>query len=208
MITPNESWKSRRLLVASAIFAAAAVSASGCDHLDDIVEDILKARDGGAAPDGGPAPPPNCTVNADCRLTSDYCSVCECGARGIHDPAPGTCGVPPVQCLVPPCMNKAAICEAGRCVVKPARPSGSPCLSSSNCAANEFCTAETGTCNAPPGCDRPNVACPAVCYGTCEVPSQGERCGSKTCAAGTVCCNASCGICTPPNFACTQQACL
>jgi hypothetical protein len=35
----------------------------------------------------------------------------------------------------------------------------------------------------------------------------GAACGPKTCAAGTVCCNASCGICTPPGGACTQQVC-
>lgn len=32
-------------------------------------------------------------------------------------------------------------------------------------------------------------------------------CGSKTCAAGLVCCNASCGICAPPDGACTQMFC-
>ena len=35
----------------------------------------------------------------------------------------------------------------------------------------------------------------------------GEACGSNTCAAGQVCCNASCGICTAPGDACIQLAC-
>ena len=35
-----------------------------------------------------------------------------------------------------------------------------------------------------------------------------RACGPNTCAVGEVCCNASCGICTPPGGACTQQACL
>ncbi len=35
----------------------------------------------------------------------------------------------------------------------------------------------------------------------------GVRCGSKACAAGEVCCNASCGICTPPGAMCIQQFC-
>lgn len=44
---------------------------------------------------------------------------------------------------------------------------------------------------------------------TCAcVPEPGEPCGPVTCAAGEVCCNASCGICTPPGYFCTQQACL
>jgi hypothetical protein len=47
--------------------------------------------------------------------------------------------------------------------------------------------------------------------GTCkaEVPkcAAGEACGSVTCDAGEVCCNESCGVCTPPGGACTQQLC-
>ncbi len=38
-------------------------------------------------------------------------------------------------------------------------------------------------------------------------PQAGERCGAKTCPVGQVCCNASCGICTPPDGMCTQQFC-
>lgn len=32
-------------------------------------------------------------------------------------------------------------------------------------------------------------------------------CGAATCAAGQICCNPSCGICTPPDGMCTQQFC-
>lgn len=35
----------------------------------------------------------------------------------------------------------------------------------------------------------------------------GEPCGNNTCTDGNVCCNASCGICTPPGGACIQLAC-
>jgi hypothetical protein len=34
-----------------------------------------------------------------------------------------------------------------------------------------------------------------------------ETCGNTVCPAGQTCCNASCGICTPPGWACTQIAC-
>jgi hypothetical protein len=34
-----------------------------------------------------------------------------------------------------------------------------------------------------------------------------EPCGDVICAAGTVCCNASCGMCAPPDAACVQVAC-
>ncbi|EEH44722.2 uncharacterized protein PADG_01011 [Paracoccidioides brasiliensis Pb18] len=33
------------------------------------------------------------------------------------------------------------------------------------------------------------------------------QCGTNTCNNGDVCCNESCGICTPPGGLCTQQAC-
>jgi hypothetical protein len=35
-----------------------------------------------------------------------------------------------------------------------------------------------------------------------------ERCGSATCAAGTVCCNASCGICARPGEGCILLECV
>lgn len=35
----------------------------------------------------------------------------------------------------------------------------------------------------------------------------GVACGSVTCGAGQVCCNASCGICTAPDMSCIQLAC-
>lgn len=38
-------------------------------------------------------------------------------------------------------------------------------------------------------------------------PDEPVQCGSAVCAPGMVCCNASCGICTPPDGFCTQQAC-
>jgi hypothetical protein len=38
-------------------------------------------------------------------------------------------------------------------------------------------------------------------------PPGGPVCGMNTCNAGDVCCNASCGICTPPGGFCIQLAC-
>lgn len=35
----------------------------------------------------------------------------------------------------------------------------------------------------------------------------GQMCGNAVCAAGTTCCNASCGICVPAGGACSQQVC-
>lgn len=41
----------------------------------------------------------------------------------------------------------------------------------------------------------------------CVPGSTGEACGPTTCAAGQVCCNSSCGICTAPGDFCTMQVC-
>jgi hypothetical protein len=105
-------------------------------------------------------PPGNgnpCNTDADCRLFADYCTGCDCRALRQNAPNP-TCSGPGVRCFADPCMNKAAVCRGGSCVVA-------------------------------------------------DAPA-GEACGPTTCAAGQVCCNASCGICTDPGMFCTQQACL
>ncbi len=41
----------------------------------------------------------------------------------------------------------------------------------------------------------------------CASAGLGEDCGPKTCAAGEVCCNESCGICTPPGGGCIELYC-
>ncbi len=48
----------------------------------------------------------------------------------------------------------------------------------------------------------------ADCIGICIGGTPPVTCGSVTCPSGQVCCNASCGICTPPGFGCIQIACL
>ena len=87
---------------------------------------------------------------------------------------------------------------------------GAPCASSESCNKGLVCTTVDGDCKAPPGCG-PSVACPAVCYGSCRMVSDdagaGAPCGPGRCGKGTVCCNDSCGICTPPGGGCTKQLC-
>jgi hypothetical protein len=48
---------------------------------------------------------------------------------------------------------------------------------------------------------------PAVCSCVPDEQSAGVTCGSRTCPAGQVCCNASCGIFTPPGGVCIQVEC-
>jgi len=43
------------------------------------------------------------------------------------------------------------------------------------------------------------------CYLVCNGP--GDRCGNHFCPQGEVCCNESCGICTPPDGYCTREFC-
>ena len=89
------------------------------------------------------------------------------------------------------------------------------CASSESCPSGQICTTEQGACEAPPGCRGTTstlVACPAVCYGVCKPkdlvpPPKGEPCGKNTCAVGEICCNDSCGICTPPGAGCVTVDC-
>jgi len=51
----------------------------------------------------------------------------------------------------------------------------------------------------------PGTLCPHHC--TLDCPKDTVPCGSTVCQGGDVCCNDSCGICTPPGGVCTQQFC-
>lgn len=68
--------------------------------------------------------------------------------------------------------------------------------------------------------DECGCGCESVCLSTafcvegyqwdeasCSCVAGGQACGANVCRAGDVCCNASCGICTPPDGFCTQQVC-
>lgn len=61
-----------------------------------------------------------CGADADCRVTSDYCTGCNCRALGPKQELPA-CAGPGVRCLADPCMAKVAVCKFGHCeaVAKP-----------------------------------------------------------------------------------------
>lgn len=74
------------------------------------------------------------------------------------------------------------------------------------------CNEGCGLCS-PPGGVCPAIICPGV-IGTSSPtpmpsssPPAGVSCGRNTCSSGEVCCNSSCGICTPPDGACIQLFC-
>ncbi len=111
-----------------------------------------------------------------------------CKAGYLFDSSPEVCG-----CVTDPTLDP---CASVRCAA------GTECQVIDGSAA---CVPTTSACAA--------TLCPVdtTCQeidGAAQCVSNGSlACGSSTCAEGTVCCNSSCGICTPPGFACIQIAC-
>ena len=56
-------------------------------------------------------------------------------------------------------------------------------------------------CNPVPECKPDANAEPAA------QPAMNKQCGKNTCSGNQTCCNASCGICTPPGGSCIQMLC-
>jgi hypothetical protein len=56
---------------------------------------------------------------------------------------------------------------------------------------------------------KPGQMCPMIaCLLDCKTPQKDPAiCGPTVCKVGDVCCNSSCGICTPPGGFCTMQVC-
>jgi hypothetical protein len=92
------------------------------------------------------------------------------------------------------------------------------CLSCCPPSAEACIQACCGQCVASPTASCQKVLCadgfvPITDASGCDhgcrlVPPDGQPCGPNVCAAGEVCCNESCGICTPPDASCVQIACL
>ena len=119
---------------------------------------------------------------ADIVCDDDYnCADVDCGA-GAH------CEMVEVQCVAPPCD------PIPNCVPdEELQPScdGVVCGAGLHCEMVQPTCATTAPCYPAPQC----------------VPDPGVPCGDVNCAPGLVCCNESCGICTPPGAFCTQQVC-
>lgn len=60
---------------------------------------------------------PLCGVDGDCRLAADYCKGCDCRVLGPGQALPA-CNGPGVNCFADACLNKAARCVNGTCVVQ------------------------------------------------------------------------------------------
>lgn len=113
--------------------------------------------------------------------------------RGKH------CELVQVMCIRAPCPPQPqCVDDASGGGMACGGFAGTPCPSGQSCVddPSDSCDPKKG------GAD-----CPGICQPGSG--ATGPACGPKaTCPAGQECCNASCGICTPPGGACTQQACL
>lgn len=159
----------------------------------------------------------------------DPCATVRCAA-GTHCQARGQ----RAECV--PDEQPVVTCASVLCIVGTVcedTPSGPRCVPvQAECSQDSDCRLEDNYCG---GCNclalasgeqGPTCSDPVQCFaapcavsgnvaacvnGQCTAvpaPTSGEPCGNTTCAAGQVCCNASCGICTSPGMYCTQQACL
>ncbi len=91
-----------------------AIADSATDAIADAGLDAIVV-DSGPPPDGG------CNSASDCKLFASYCSTaaCKCIPLAKSEPNP-ICNGQLVQCLLPPCQNKTAICtDAGTCALGP-----------------------------------------------------------------------------------------
>lgn len=116
-------------------------------------------------------------------ITAPSCNTVKCSA-GNH------CELKEVQCIRAPCPPQP-MCVPD--VVK-----DDPCATV-RCKAGTHCEAKQVQCIRAP--------CPPIAECVPDTTGGGTTCGKNTCAAGTYCCNASCGTCAPLNGACTQQFC-
>jgi hypothetical protein len=146
-------------------------------------------------------------------------ALCITGSEFNSDPAVCACASPCDGVRCPVDTHCESLGNSVACVSDAAQ-----CRKDSDCRlVDSYCRGcdclALGPNDPEPTCPEPPVQCFAQpCAGKvarCEdgrcvakrAPA-GEKCGPKVCGQGQVCCNSSCGICTPPDGACTQQACI
>jgi hypothetical protein len=130
---------------------------------------------------------------------ADCGGVCTCPVIGlcvagqVWNDSPEVCGCMPEEnpCNLVDCVpGNVCVVQDGEAVCIPDTGGGTNPCAFTLCPINTECVVVGGE---------------AVCK---PAGGGGERCGDTTCGAGQVCCNSSCGICTPPDGACIQIACL
>ena len=106
------------------LFALVLVACNTSSPPKDAPRDLADAGPSHALPATASAPvmapaPSGCSVDDDCRTWSSYCQEAPCGCRVLAKtaPDPRCAGPGNVACFADPCMNKAAACQDGRCVL-------------------------------------------------------------------------------------------
>jgi hypothetical protein len=143
------------------------------------------AIDAGSAPACSPA----CAAYQHCALVQVQCIRAPCPPlpQCIDNP---TCG----RIAARPCPGSGQCQDDPRDSCDPAK-GGADCGGLCVCVDHVLCIKGKVWDSAQCGC----VAAPDA--------GVGVSCGKLSCAKSQVCCNASCGICTDPSGACTQQLC-
>lgn len=187
---------------------------AGLECIDDPSDDC-DPNNGGADCGGLCVPGP----------TGDPCATVRCAA-GTHcvegrcepDEAPVFCGgIANIQC------PGIGLCEDDPYDGCDPSNGGADCGGVCTCEALAKCPADYTFDRSPTVCNCvkpepenpcnlvdciPNTVC-IVLDGEPRCVSDGSlACGENTCGKGSVCCNSSCGICTEPDMACIQIACL
>ena len=138
----------------------------------------------------GSAPPAAATSGSGARAPAPTHGNEQPG--GGESPTPEADGCADTKCPDDAyCDLKTVVCVRAPCPPIPTCVTGTHPCAATLCMTNSRCESHDGK---------------AVCIPL--APSGGGVvCGKVMCEPGMVCCNASCGICTPPDGVCTQQAC-
>jgi hypothetical protein len=141
--------------------------------------------------------------------TPPSCDTVKC-SKGTH------CEVQTVACFRAPCPPIAG-CVPDEAPVTCGGIAGRKCPGAGTCHddPSDSCDPTTGgaDCGGLCSCDVASSCTPGTTWNgkpsVCAcVPTTGEPCGKNVCTDGQVCCNPSCGICTPKGGACPAIACL
>lgn len=154
---------------------------------------------------GGTSTPPSGGVHA----SSSPASADETSSAADRAPGAEASAPPPAAVTDAPSADEAPTCDGKKCPddqhcdLQSVRCVRAPCPAVPMCVEGMHPCAAT-TCASGSRCESHDGQAQCI---PVEPAGGGVACGRATCEPGMVCCNASCGICTPPDGVCTQQAC-
>lgn len=165
---------------------------------------LAHERDAGDAGTVGDAAA-SCGGGAECSAGNH----CYCGRCISLDLAPGPCDPPCATAMHGDlCTAEGRVCPISACTSLVCTSGSFVTRPSGGCDASAILDAgapDTGWCECPappPGCVYDGTPC-----GCSHMTCAPARCGREVCAAGTTCCNPSCGICVAPGSGCIDSIC-